>query len=73
METTVTNIADITETARVAANIEDAFNRELGYEQTSSGKGSGEIMFTSDNKSYDILAEYIFPNSESCCFKRYNN
>ena len=36
-ETTVTNIADITETARVAANIEDAFNRELGYEQTSSG------------------------------------
>lgn len=30
----VTNIADITETARAAANIEDAFNRELGYEQS---------------------------------------
>ena len=29
----VTNIEDITETAR-AANIEDAFNRELGYEHS---------------------------------------
>ena len=29
----VTNIADITETARVA-NIEDAFNMELGYEHS---------------------------------------
>ncbi len=31
--TEIANTADITETARVAANIEEAFNREIGYEK----------------------------------------
>lgn len=62
--TTITNIADITETARVAANIEDAFNRELGYEHSADGKGVNELMVTQDGNEYKILAEYEFPNPE---------
>lgn len=58
----VTNIVDITETARVAANLEKAFNRELGYEKSVKGKTIGDIMITSDGNSYEILAEFDFPN-----------
>lgn len=58
------------EIARVAANIEDNFNSELGYESSAKdAKGVGETMFTKDGNSYQILAEFNFPNSEDGCQK----
>lgn len=63
-DTGISNIADITEIARVAANIEDNFNSELGYEESADGKGLGENMNTKDGNSYEIIGEYNFPHPD---------
>lgn len=59
----VTNIADITEIARVAANIEVNFYDQIGYDQTTLIKNPNDKITIGDDEYY-ILAEYIFPNPE---------
>lgn len=58
----ISNISDITETARVAANIEEAFNRVLGYEKSEKAATINDKMKTIDGNEYKIIAEYDFPN-----------